>query len=87
MIDLIHLAVFFPLIGFLINGILGSKIKNEKIVSTIGCGSIGIAFLIVIGAFFETLSLQPDQRTNIITLFSWLKIANYGYNAVNVSDR
>ncbi|MCH7771793.1 MAG: hypothetical protein IIA49_12390, partial [Bacteroidetes bacterium] len=51
MIDLIYLAVFLPLLGFLINGIFGSKIKNverskipflgEKIIGLIGSGAIG----------------------------------------------
>jgi NADH-quinone oxidoreductase subunit L len=30
MIDLIYLSVLLPLAGFLINGIFGTKIKNEK---------------------------------------------------------
>ena len=54
MINLIYLSVFLPLIGFLINGIFGRKIKNEKIIGIIGSGAIGLAFVIVIGAFFET---------------------------------
>jgi NADH-quinone oxidoreductase subunit L len=74
MINLVHIAVFLPLIGFLINGIFGRKIKNEKVIGIIGSGAIGLAFLIIIGAFFETLSLPVDQRTNYVTLFSWLKV-------------
>lgn len=73
MINLIYLAVFLPLIGFLVNGIFGSKIKNEKIIGITGSGTIGIAFIFVVGAFFETLSLPVDQRTNYVNLFSWLK--------------
>ena len=73
MINLIYLSVFLPLIGFLINGIFGSKIKNEKVIGILGSGTIGLAFIIVIGAFLETLSLPIDQRTNYVNLFSWLK--------------
>jgi NADH-quinone oxidoreductase subunit L len=76
MIDLIYLAVFLPLLGFLINGIFGTKIKNEKIIGLIGSGTIGIAFLIVVGAFFETLALPVDQRTNYVNLFSWMKVGS-----------
>ncbi|MGB5893880.1 MAG: NADH-quinone oxidoreductase subunit L, partial [Ignavibacteriaceae bacterium] len=74
MIDLIYLAVFLPLLGFLINGIFGTKIKNEKIIGLIGSGAIFIAFLIIVGAFFETLSLPVDQRTNYVNLFTWMKV-------------
>ncbi len=74
MIQLIHLTVILPLIGFLINGIFGSRIKNEKVIGTIGSGVIGLSFLIVAGAFFETIALPVEQRQNIVTLFTWLNV-------------
>ncbi|MCS7054376.1 MAG: NADH-quinone oxidoreductase subunit L [Ignavibacterium sp.] len=72
--ELIYLTVVLPLIGFLINGIFGSRIKNEKIIGIIGSGTIGISFLITLFAFFETLALPVEQRQLIITLFTWLKV-------------
>lgn len=72
--ELIYLTVLLPLLGFLINGIFGSRIKNEKVIGTIGSGVIGISFLIALGAFFETLALPVDQRQLIVTLFTWLNV-------------
>jgi NADH-quinone oxidoreductase subunit L len=74
MIQLIYLTILLPLIGFLFNGLLGSKIKNEKIIGTIASGLIGISFLIVVGAFFETVALPADQRKSIVDLFTWLSV-------------
>jgi NADH-quinone oxidoreductase subunit L len=76
MIQLIYLTVLLPLAGFLINGIFGSKIKNEKVIGIIGSGVIGISFLISVGAFFETLALPQNQRTSIVSLFTWLDVAD-----------
>ncbi len=70
--ELIYLTVLLPLAGFLINGIFGSRIKNEKVIGTIGSSVIGISFLIALGAFFETLSLPVEQRQLIVNLFTWL---------------
>ena len=76
MIQLIYLTVVLPLIGFLINGIFGSKIKNEKLIGLIGSGVIGISFLITVGAFFETLALPVDDRQTIVTLFTWMNVGS-----------
>ena len=72
--ELIYLTVVLPLLGFLINGIFGSKIKSEKIIGLIGSGTIGISFIITLLAFFETLALPNEQRQLIVTLFTWLKV-------------
>lgn len=74
MTELIYLTVILPLAGFLINGILGRKIKNEKIIGWIGSGVIGLSFLVSLFSFFETLALPVDNRQTIVTLFNWLVI-------------
>lgn len=74
MIQYIYLTVLLPLLGFLINGILGSKIKNEKVIGIIGSSTIGISFLIAVGAFIQTLGLPEDARKTIVPLFTWLNV-------------
>ncbi len=75
MIDYIYLTVLLPLFGFLLNGLFGSKIKNEKLIGTIGSATVGISFLIAVFALFETIALPADQRTNVVELFTWLNVA------------
>ena len=74
MIELIYLTVLLPLLGFIINGVFGSKIKNEKVIGIIGSSTIGLSFIITVLAFFETLSLPTENREHIIELFTWLKV-------------
>jgi NADH-quinone oxidoreductase subunit L len=74
MTELIYLTIILPLAGFLINGIFGRKIKNEKVIGWIGSGVIGISFLISLFSFFETLSLPSDSRQTIVTLFNWIVV-------------
>lgn len=74
--NLIYLTVVLPLLGFLINGILGSRIKNEKVIGIIGSATVGLSFLIALGAFFETIGLPVDQRQKIVSLFNWLTVGS-----------
>ncbi|HPN38337.1 MAG TPA: NADH-quinone oxidoreductase subunit L [Melioribacteraceae bacterium] len=87
MINLIYLTVLLPLLGFLINGLFGSKIKNEKIIGIIGSSTVGIAFLISLGAFIETLSLPVESRSNVVSLFTWLNVANLNIKFAYLVDQ
>ena len=89
MIDLIYVAVWLPLLGFLINGLFGAKIKNEKLIGVVGSGVVIISFLIVVGAFFEMLGLPENKRSEIITLFQWMNVGkldiSFGYQVDQLS--
>lgn len=75
MINLIYLTVLLPLLGFIFNGLFGSKIKNEKVIGIIGSSTVGIAFIVTLLAFFETLGLPVENRSNTVELFTWLNVA------------
>jgi NADH-quinone oxidoreductase subunit L len=83
MINYIYLTVLFPLIGFLLNGLFGRKIKNEKVIGIIGSLAVGLAFLVSVFAFIETLGLPVENRSNTVELFTWLSVAGlnikFGY--------
>lgn len=87
MINLIYLTVLLPLIGFLFNGLFGSKIKNEKVIGIIGSSSVGISFLIVVGAFIQTLSLPIEQRSNTVEIFTWLNVAGLNIKFAYLVDQ
>ena len=43
MFDNVWLIPLFPLIGFLINGLFGKKIKNEAVIGGIGHGETPVS--------------------------------------------
>ena len=89
MINWIYLTVALPLLGFLINGLLGSRIKNEKIIGIIGSGAVGIPFLISLFSLFELIALPPDERNVTVSLFNWLSVGwlnvNFAYRVDQLS--
>jgi NADH-quinone oxidoreductase subunit L len=70
--QLIGLAVFLPLGGFLVNGLLGRKIRNETIIGLIGNLTVGAGFVIACLNFIEMLGLDPSQRSRTLELFQWI---------------
>ncbi|MHC1736642.1 MAG: NADH-quinone oxidoreductase subunit L [Ignavibacteriaceae bacterium] len=89
MINWIYLTVALPLLGFLINGLLGSRIKNEKVIGIIGSGAVGIPFFISLFSLFELIALPPEHRNVTVTLFNWLSVGwlnvNFAYRVDQLS--
>jgi len=71
MIEYIWLIPLLPLIGFVINGLLGRQL-GKTLVSLIGCGTIGVSFLISVKILFELLSLPAEQRIIERVIFPWI---------------
>src|ERR1044071_3744 len=64
MLKLVWLIPLFPLLGFLINFLLGRKLGlSERTVSIIGCGVILLSLLLTIGAFYQyAWHYAPDHE-------------------------
>jgi NADH-quinone oxidoreductase subunit L len=75
MIEFVWLIPSLPLIGFLINGIFGPKLK-KSIVGYIACASIGLAFVVAALIFKEILAIEPAKRSIEITLYSWIPVGD-----------
>ncbi|HEV8128196.1 MAG TPA: NADH-quinone oxidoreductase subunit L [Candidatus Eisenbacteria bacterium] len=69
--SILWLIPALPLLGAIVNGLGAGKIPR-KVVSAIGVGTVGIAFLIAIYCFFSLLRLAPEDRVFQQQLFSWI---------------
>jgi NADH:ubiquinone oxidoreductase subunit 5 (subunit L)/multisubunit Na+/H+ antiporter MnhA subunit len=68
-------AVFLPLVGFLVNGLIGRKLarpggKSESLIGFIGSAAVGIGFVIAAATFLEMLGNPSDQRSYVVYLFN-----------------
>jgi len=62
---------FFPLVGFLINGLIGKKLPRG-IVAFIACSSVGLSFIFSVKALFDLLALEAEYRAVEQVLFTWI---------------
>jgi NADH-quinone oxidoreductase subunit L len=70
--QLISLAIFLPLAGFVVNGLFGRRLKSDALVGAIGSGTVGISFIIAVAAFVQMLGAPVDDRTQIVPLYKWI---------------
>ncbi|HXH18846.1 MAG TPA: NADH-quinone oxidoreductase subunit L [Chitinophagales bacterium] len=74
MINLVWLVPLFPLIGFLINGLLRDKLP-KTMAGVIGSGVVFGSFLVTCGIFFEHLSTPANSV--VVPLFDWITAGNF----------
>jgi NADH-quinone oxidoreductase subunit L len=72
MYDKLWLIPFFPLLGAVINGLFGKKIKNEAVIGGIGTSMIGLSFLVSCKYFFQLLG--DSVKTHEQVLGSWMSV-------------
>ncbi|HVZ39993.1 MAG TPA: NADH-quinone oxidoreductase subunit L [Candidatus Kapabacteria bacterium] len=74
---LLPFVLLLPLVGFVINGLLGRKIGSEKTIATIGTAAVGIAFLMAVAMFVEMLGLPPHERRVMVDLVPWITAGDF----------
>jgi NADH-quinone oxidoreductase subunit L len=86
MFDNVWLIPLFPLIGFLINGLLGKKIKNETVIGGIGAFAVFCSFVVAVMTFLKLTGQPADARSFDVTLFTWIKSGNFVADAAFLID-
>lgn len=65
MLKLVWLIPVLPLLGFIINFVLGRKLRlSERVVSIIACGVILLSLVLTLGAFYEYASSYAPAHNN-----------------------
>ena len=79
MLDYLWLIPLCPALGFIINGLFGVWIRRrtgqfppKKVVTTVACGTILIAFLLSLGCFLDLIQEAPEHRIYETNLFTWI---------------
>jgi NADH-quinone oxidoreductase subunit L len=71
MIEYIWLVPFFPLLGLIINGVLGIRFP-KRLIGLIGCATILLSFLLSCLILWELIQLPPESRVSEVLLYKWI---------------
>ena len=69
--NVLHLILLFPFLGFLINGLVGSRLPKIS-QGLIAAGSVAISFFIAVGVFFDVKSTGAVVAESI----NWFSVGN-----------
>jgi NADH-quinone oxidoreductase subunit L len=85
--EYVGLIILFPLLGFLINGLIGSKIKSEKIIGIIGSGVVGLSFAVATAIFIHMIGQPVEDRSHITNIFNWMSVGSLSINVAYQVDQ
>ena len=77
--DFIRWIVFLPLLGAIVNGLLGAKIQKSMgkgVIGLIACTPVVVAFGLSVWAFFILTGLEPEKRFLIDNLYRWIDLGS-----------
>jgi NADH-quinone oxidoreductase subunit L len=67
--------ILLPLVGAAINFLAGAwlqKTFGKRAITAVGCGVVILAFILALRTFFAMLSLPPDSRFMLDSLWPWI---------------
>jgi len=75
--DFLRWIVFLPLLGAIVNGLMGAKIQKSMgkgAISFLACAPVVAAFGLAVNAFFVLKELEPEKRFLIDNLYPWINL-------------
>jgi NADH-quinone oxidoreductase subunit L len=86
MFDNVWLIPLFPLLGFLINGLFGKVIKEEKVIGVIGSIALFASFIVSTVTLGNLLTLPAGDRVHNVVLFTWISSGTFRADAAFLID-
>ena len=69
-LDLIWLIPLFPVVGFLVNGLVGKRLP-KSVVGIIGAGAVLLSFVFSAAAVLQLAQLPVEERSHTVKLYQW----------------
>ena len=72
----LYLIVLLPLLGFLINGLFGAKLK-KPLPGIIACVAVGAAFVVAVMNVLSLASATGETRRITETAYTWMSVGSF----------
>ena len=85
MLDVIWLIPAFPLAGFLLILLFGRRLGEPKS-GYLAAAMVLASFVVSVGAYFDLLSMDVEERSHVETLFSWVPVDSLQIDMAFLAD-
>ncbi len=75
--NLLSLIIFAPLAGAAINWLVGRRLRNEKLIGLIACGSVGISTIVAFYLAFKSDGALRSTEPLFDHLWTWIQVGNF----------
>jgi len=79
MLNLVWLIPALPLTGFVLILLLGRKF-GEPLAGVVATLMAGASFLVTVGVYLALLGHASEERSHVVTLFTWLPVGSLKVN-------
>lgn len=71
------LLTLFPLLGFVVLGLFGKRLKHEKLIGAIGSGAIFLSFVVAVALFCDLVQKPEESRSYVSTVYTWIATGSF----------
>src|SRR6185295_7711966 len=75
--NLLSLIIFAPLAGAAVNWFVGRRLRNEKLIGPIACGSIAVSTLVAFYLAFKSDGALRSTEPILDHLWTWIQVGNF----------
>ena len=75
--NLLSLIIFAPLAGAAINWFVGRRLRNEKLIGLIACGSVGISTIVAFYLAFKSGGALRSTEPVFDHLWTWIQVGKF----------
>jgi len=85
--NLLSVIIFAPLAGAAINWLLGRRVRNERFIATVACGSVAISTIVAFYLAFNSHGALRTEEPLLDHIWTWLQVGNFRADFALAMDR
>ncbi len=85
--NLLSVIIFAPLLGAAINWFIGGRVRNERFISVVACGSVAISTIVAFYLAFNSHGALIGEEPVLDHLWTWLSVGKFHADVALGMDR